>query len=462
MSEMRQASMVVPIRESWPNVLQEENTPLRSRLYSLVPFEIGTLFCESLTGYINRLGWTHHVSACALAAEVIIPQFDEYQHWTTPVSVFGTKWAMSLNGAGTMTRAWITALNHLTARSDLHLLTLPSWVGDLPPRWQLRETPAWCPSCLAEWRAQGQPLYQPLLWMIRLVTVCPRHRMLFVNHCPRCQKPQPLLARNNTRPLECAYCATWLGRDADTSSVEVESEELIAWQEWLWMVLKELHAASLATGMLTWKPFFSNIATCLTEQKGYSKLAQVTGIDRTNLYRWVDGDDTYTPTLETILKFCYVCKVTPLQVMNGQLDSLQQTLQTGTELHSPLPRRQNRRVDREQCQTLLQAIIDGREEPLGVYQVAERLGYGGCQLRYHFPEECKLVAQRAKGARKQRKEHYLAQIGEQVRQAVFSVHAQGVYPSQRKLRAFLPGGLMRMPEAREAWRDALRELGFEA
>ena len=237
----------------------------------------------------------------------------------------------------------------------------------------------------------------------------------------------------------------------------------MSWQAWIWATLKELQAASLtAGGMLTWEPFFRHLATYLQEQKGYSRLAQATGIDRTILYRWVDHDDAYHPTLETILKFCYVCQVTPLQVMNGQLDQLQQTLQAGTELRSPLPRRQNQRVDRERCQMALQAALDSREEPLALYQVARRLGYEARQLAYHFPQECKLVTQRARAYRKQRKEHYLVQISEQVRQTVISVHAQGIYPSQRKLRALLPGGLMRLPQAREAWHDALQELGFEA
>ena len=458
---MQQTSIVVHIRRSWHNILQDEDTLLRSRLYSLVPHEIGTIWCESLTGYINRLGWVHHVSPRALAAEVIVPHLDERQRLIAPVSVFGTKWAMSLNGASAMTGPWIDVLNHLTARTDLHLLTLPFWVGDLSPRWQLRDTPAWCPLCLSEWQAKGYALYQPLLWMIRVVTICPHHRTLLVNRCPHCQKPQLVLVSKTTQPGECTSCTRGLGTEANAPSSQGGSEELIAWQEWIWVALKELQAASLAAGMLLWEPFFRQMTIYLKEQKGYSKLAQVTGIDRTNLYRWVDDQDTYTPTLETILKFCYVCNVTPLQVMNGQLDSLQQTIERGTELHPPLPRRQNRRVDRERCRTALQTILDGREEALGVYQVAERLGYAACQLRYHFPEECKLVAQHAKDSRKQRKEHYLAQVREQVQQAVISVHAQGIYPSQRKLRVFLPGGFMRMPEAREAWRAALLELGFE-
>jgi transposase-like protein/ribosomal protein S27E len=462
MSEMPQASVVVQIRKSWHNMLPDENTPPRSRLYDLAPYEIGTDWCESLTGYINRLGWTHHVSPRALAAQEIVPRLDEQLHLVAPVGVFGTKWAMSLNGAGVMTKPWIDVLSHLTTRLDLHLLTLPSWIGDLSPRWQLRETPAWCLSCFSDWRASGHPLYQPLLWMIRVVTLCPHHRTPLLTRCPRCQKPQLVFASNKTQPGECTSCAHWLGKETNTPSDQKVSKELIAWQEWIWATLKELQAASFLAGMLTWEPFFRHLATYLKEQKGYSRLAQATGIDRTTFYRWVDHDDAYSPTLETLFKFCYVCQVTPLQVMNGQLDQLQQTIQRGTELRSPLPRRQQQRVDRERCQMALQAVLDSKEEPLALSRVARRLGYEARQLAYHFPEECKLVIQRAKEYRKLRQVQRLIRVREDVQQAVLSLHTQGIYPSLHKVQSFFPSGLMRMPEAREAWHAALRELGFES
>src|SRR6266704_3710115 len=145
MKKIEPAHTIVQIRNAWPTLLPEERVPPRSRLYDLVPYEMGTPWCESLTGYINRLGWTHHVPPRALVAQEIIPRLDEHLRLVAPVGVFGTKWAMSLNGASAMTGPWIDVLNHLTTRTDLQLLTLPFWVGDLSPRWQLRETPAWCP-----------------------------------------------------------------------------------------------------------------------------------------------------------------------------------------------------------------------------------------------------------------------------------------------------------------------------
>ena len=47
-------------------------------------------------------------------------------------------------------------------RSDLHLLALDFWVGDLSSRGHLRKVPAWCPTCYTEWAEQALPLYQPI------------------------------------------------------------------------------------------------------------------------------------------------------------------------------------------------------------------------------------------------------------------------------------------------------------
>src|SRR6266487_6312660 len=118
MSERQQAS-VRQIGKFWHDTLPEEKTPPRSQLYNLAPYEIGTPWCESLTGYINRLGWAHHVPPRALVAQEIVPRLDEPSQLVTPVGVFGTKWAMSLNSASAMTKPWIEVLSHLTTRSDL-------------------------------------------------------------------------------------------------------------------------------------------------------------------------------------------------------------------------------------------------------------------------------------------------------------------------------------------------------
>ena len=458
------AVCLLPSHREGQDIFQESEMPARSRLYCLAPDATETVFRESLTGYINRLGWAHHISPRAFAAEMILPHVKkEPGQPLSTAARFGAHEAMSLNGTGSLASAGGALLNHLTMRTDLHLLTLPWWVGDLPRQGQLRATPAWCPSCLAEWRNQGQPLYQPLLWMFHIVTLCPGHRSPLMERCRRCQKRQMILATNNTQPGACTSCGTFLGEDARSCSGEPAHEQQMAWQEWVIAVLEELLTASQASGPLQWESFFRHLATYLKEQQAYSKLARVTGITRQALHRWVKSDDPYAPTFQTLLKFCYVCKVTPVQVMRNQLDHLPQARALGTGNDSSLPPRPLRRVvDRERCQTLLQAVLEGREEPLGISQVAQRLGYDEHSLLQHFPHECAEITRRAKAYRRQRKEQRFALIGEQVQQATFAVHASGHYPSQHAVQALLLPGAMRIPGSKVAWHAALRELGLES
>jgi DNA-binding phage protein len=236
----------------------------------------------------------------------------------------------------------------------------------------------------------------------------------------------------------------------------------MVWQEWVIAVLEELLTTSRAYGQLHWKLFFSHLATYLKEHRAYSKLARVTGITRQALHHWVKSDDPYAPTFQILLQFCYACNVTPLQVMRNQLDHLQQVDERETGRDSSRPQRPVRRVvDRERCQALFQAVLDGKEEPLGTSQVAQRLGYDEHSLLQHFPQACAEITRRAKAYRKQRKEQRLVLMREQVQQATLTVRASGVYPSLDAVQSLLPSGTMRMQEARVVWRTTLRELGFE-
>lgn len=452
----------MPSREQC-GMFQELQTLPRTRLYSLAPCKIRTIWRESLTGYINRLGWAHHVAPRALVAQEVVSQLSNEQH-VNPLahfSVFGYQGAMVLNGYGVQAQTWISLFEQLTGRADLSLLTLPWWIGNLSSRKQLRTVPAWCSLCLSEWQENDLAIYQPLLWTLQIVTICPRHCAFLKDQCPQCQKHQAVIAANKSRPGVCTHCGSWLGTKSQNQHMSALEDELIAWQKWVIDVLEELHAASLITGMLTWEPFFAHLATCLAEDEGYSKASKLAHIQRYQLHQWGNCEEEYTPTLETILKFCYVFDVTPLQIMNNQVSRLRQVIQNEATARASLPGLRLRHMNLEQCQKFLQAILDGHEKPQGVRQIGKHLGYTIHQLSYHFPKECALITPLAQEYRRQRKEERLDRIREQVRQAAISIHSQGIYPSQRKLRSLLPGGLMLMPEAKEAWRATLRELGLE-
>ncbi len=451
MSHMQQANSAVRIRR--PDV---RDLPPRSRLYHLAPQALETMWCESLTGYINRLGWAHHVSPRSLVAEVINQALPS----PTPfVAVFCLQAAMGLNGNGEQAGVWAEVVGQLTAQAGLYRLTLASLLGDFPPIRILRRTPAWCPACLAAWKTTGKILYQPLLWMIQLVTICPSHQTLLMDQCPVCHQHQKVLATNKTQPFECTSCATWLGGEPNPLAEGSDTTQLIAWQGWVISVLQELRTASLEAGALSWEPFFTHLSGYLKERRAYARLAAAIGTEHANFHGWVNKRDV---ALETLFKFCYSCEVTPWQVMNGKLSPLERIIQEGARRFSPLPPRSKRRFDQKHCRDHLHAVIADLANPPSLRQVAKQLGYNSTALlTYHFPEACALIAQRHAGYRAQRKEQRLLKLREDIRQAVFSLYAQGEYPLRYKLSTIFPNGLMRQREATEAWRAALVELGLE-
>jgi transcriptional regulator with XRE-family HTH domain len=250
----------------------------------------------------------------------------------------------------------------------------------------------------------------------------------------------------------------WLGSFA--SAEEPPNPETIEWQRWVAHALEELHSAIVSSDMLSWERFFSNLAACFEAKGEQSRLAEIAGLARGQLAVWLRR--SHTPTLASLLEFCYVCNVTPLQVLTGDLASLKQVIQEGKPHRSPRARRSFRSVDREHCLKRIQAILDGREEPLGYVQLAQQLGYSGHALLYHFPQECALLTKQIREHRRQRKEQRLASVREEVRQATLAIHAQGIYPSQNKVGDLLSDpNLFFQPEVKAIWRALCRELGWD-
>jgi TniQ len=468
MSRTGQTAMAVKIlrpsmvHRKAQSILHMSDVPPRSRLYGLVPREGRTVWGESLSSYLNRLGWRHGVSPRALSIQEIVPQLSNgYPH--SDFATFSRGIAMAINGNGDVALEWSSILERLTKRSDLHLLTLRAWVGDLSSRGQLGEKPCWCPTCYTEWRERNVPLYQPLMWMFGVVTICLWHKRRLQDRCPHCQKHQSIIALA-TLPGHCTQCNTWLGADLDSLQEQKVDDETLQWQEWVISTLEELRVANALTGALSWKRFFASVERCINERGGCSKLTELTGIPRTSFYLWLgrmQNSGNYTPSLEMILEFCYNCGMSPLHIM-ADTSSLVQFVQSETHPQRlRFHRFERESVDRNRCLQFILAVLDGREEPLGASQVAERLGYSQRALLRYFPQECILLTKQAQEYRKQRRQLYVERVCEEVRRAVMTLHAQGIFPSHRRLRAMLPRGMMHMPEANVAWHAARCELGLE-
>lgn len=176
--------------ELWsPEKLQ---LPERSRLYHLPPVGIGTPFVESLTSYIARLAESHSVFPGVLMERELLPfvsaAFSNLDSEQPPCRTGIFSRTGTLNSIGVMAVNWVRALETLTLRSDLRFLTMLTWREVLPSRGLLRSKKAYCPACYQEWRSCGQMIYEPLLWMINEVKICPRHQRRLRLQCFHCDQ----------------------------------------------------------------------------------------------------------------------------------------------------------------------------------------------------------------------------------------------------------------------------------
>jgi TniQ len=169
----------------WPE--EQAKTKSHSRLYSLEPEGIGSPIVESMTSYIVRLAEVHSVYPRALITQEIAPLLKQpslYQNGYFVYDYLTAYWKNGsvLNGSTTQTGDIVQALEQLTLRHDLHLLTMLTWQNALSRTKLLRRTRAWCPICYKEWRDKKQILYEPLLWSLEMINVCHQHRLRLLTH----------------------------------------------------------------------------------------------------------------------------------------------------------------------------------------------------------------------------------------------------------------------------------------
>jgi transcriptional regulator with XRE-family HTH domain len=446
-------------------ILSEAATiePPRSRLYSLPPEGIVTPFTESLTSYINRLAWSYRVSPRFLVAQEIIPHLSRIYHFQASPSLLGAYCrteAMSINSTGETAFDWSSTLTQLTKRENLRDLTLSSWMRNMPCRGLLRTHPAWCPVCYQEWMEGKHPLYQPLSWMLQVVTVCVRHRRQLEQHCLHCQQTQSVIPAS-IQPGCCTQCMKWLGISKDVEAENQVDDEALDWQQWVVNTIEELRKASTTSGILDGEQLANGLVLCSEIVGSSRQLASLVGISKQLLSSWQIGKQS--PSLERMLEFCYVLDISPLLLITDNKEALKEALNT-EEIHR-LPRQKHfspQPVNRGQASALIQAVLDGWEAPMGVRQLERRLGLGARTLIYHFPHECALVTTHFQAYRAEQARLRMEQECSEVRQATLMLYSEGINPSAKHVTRKLSGsGVMRTPEGLTAWHAARCELGLE-
>lgn len=444
--------------------------PPHSRLYHLRPAGVGTPRVESLTSYVTRLAEAHSIHLRALVTDEVLPLLHRshlYQDGRPVYDHLTRFWKQSamLNGIGTTTSDWVQALQRLTLRRDLRFLTMLPWANVLPSRGLLRRTQAWCPVCYEEWRETGQVIYQPLLWALEVISVCPYHRLRLRMRCPYTDCGHPLLPFTPRSQLGyCTRCERWLGypsqREEDRLARSADEQE---WQRWVGEVVGELLAGGPGLPVLPHQEVIAATITAHVQgamEGNFSAFARQLQVHRRTAWEWGQGQQL--PQLDALLQICFYFGTSPVHFFMG--DALEAALLQkhvpGEKPISEKPKRRFRKFEAEKLQSALEAVLrDEENPPPSMREAAQRLGYDSSHLYRHFPDLCRAIAARYRAYQKELRRQRLQRICNEVQQTAHTLSAQGCFPSERQVgKRLRVRGVLKEVEVRTALYSIRREV----
>ncbi len=299
-----------------------------------------------------------------------------------PVNVLGKDSQVLLQSFGAATR-----------QCDLHLLTLSAFQGTISQPRIFRTTEAWCPVCLDQWRTAEMPVYSPLLWSIRVVTVCPAHSSPLIECCPRCHRQfAPLRAKAQSGC--CSICLQWLG-----SSDSVFPQGPLDEQQYnLWVatsVGQVLAAMPDLQQHLLPATLKLNLYRCLSQTEGATKeyLSALADSGPWAFTGWVSG--RIKPSLDQLCRLSYQLKLPLILLFRGVPADWRGPENLREEIHRQKKDRPALSLNaRTELRRVLIAALS-QSPPPSVAAIARGLKFRCTQtLRSREPDLCKQLAVR--------------------------------------------------------------------
>lgn len=418
--------------------------PSRSRLYHLEPIGLRTPCVESLTSYFTRLATAHSVSANSLYMFELQPIILN-SGLIEPISkeckgkkVFLGAIARPINGSNDIAQTWVSTIESLTLRRHLCYLTTLLWRDAIAVERMLRSSPAWCPSCFKEWQQEGKIIYEPLLWMLAPITVCPSHRRKLIDICPFCNNSPHFLSGNKILG-HCSYCGSWLG-SADNEVDEPlspDNQEKLKHELWCASVISEwIEVAQISVALPTKNSLREAIKYCIEITVGgnLSAFARLIGVNVQTVINWNSGRSK--PWLRGLLIICSALKISLAQLLlfNTQTSTI---LSESTEVkklrrETVMSRGRTRRYVQNTLITALQEIPSPT-----LRELADRMGYKGTEFFYRtYPELCRRISENYTSFMKEqnrkapRKNNYDLKA---VRQSLAEIQKQDYPPSIQQI-----------------------------
>ena len=287
--------------------------PPRSVFYPLEAKARNTSTVESLTGYLRRLAGAHGVSVTDLICH---EHFDDL----FPASadrrrrrhLFQAQ-AYQLDGSEPFGQQWISKLEAGTTQCDLRNSTLWPFVAATYSSW-LRRRRAWCPRCLMDCESASRELYEPLLWSIRIVTVCPIDLTPITEVCPHCGKSASPFA-GTPFPGICGRCGgkLWVLKNPLNRLGWGDEDKYAIWcaSEMLSIIgaLGEFNVPLIRTSLAN----LLSAKVASVEKRRLMERISAAGCSKRSMYLWASG--AAVPRVETIFQLCFHLDLSPVDLL---------------------------------------------------------------------------------------------------------------------------------------------------
>lgn len=375
--------------------------PPRIPLYAIERIGVGTALVESLASYVMRLAVAHSVSAGDLVFRMLvqIPDLGEQLTAPTKVTAHNTdRLGYEMNGLTNRANNWVRVLESATGCSDLKYLTFLTFQNILYTGF-ISDRRAWCPSCFEQWRENGDPIYEPLLWSVNAVPCCPIHHRYLSFECPHCKKRKQRSFGYLSRPGHCGQCGGWLGaryQEANYSEAIVSGEEdSVRTCRDVGSLLEAMPRLDQASARIVFRERITEYVDQIGNGR-LSRLAKFIGCPAGIVGYWIDG--IHVPRLEGLLRAAKLLDV-PISSFFIRSDPGSAASNTYPHIQPPENRHQVlSRRHRDELQRRLQESLLG-PIALSVSDVARRLGYRSTGPLYKADRElCHKIAVRARSS----------------------------------------------------------------
>jgi len=293
------------LQHSWGEITN------RTRFYPLRAKGMDTPFVEGLTGYLRRLAAAHGVTVADMICENHFDGLfrDPGDHRRRRRLFLASGYL--LDGPGQHTDEWIHALESATGQRGLGNLTLSPFAGISSFSW-LRRRRAWCPHCLSVQAHNGRDeLYEPLLWSIRLVSVCPVDLTPLVQMCPNCHHASLTPLAGVPAIGHCGRCGRPLWESPEPVPSQGNSTEIYAiWcSVQVFSLLGASHEFTIPLQRSGIARVLAAIFQSILEQSRMAS-AHAAGCSKRSSYLWAKG--LVLPKIETVFRLCFNQGISPL------------------------------------------------------------------------------------------------------------------------------------------------------